>query len=93
MRSYAGLWQSTSSAAAAWPERIDPRMQPPPDTPEQVDRLLTLGCTRSVELNGCGIWAHPDHPNVSWHGAANALAALSGQPIPYPANPMFPALG
>ena len=68
-------------------------MSAPPDTPEQVDELLALGATRDVELNGQELWRHPNYPGTTWHGAANAIAALNGQPIPYPANPMLPWMG
>ena len=65
-------------------------MNPPRDTPEQVDQLHALGFTRSVELNGAGLWSHPSSPGIELHGAANALAYSEGRPLPYPANPAFP---
>ena len=65
----------------------------PRDTPEQVDRLHAAGWRRDVELDGRGIWVHPTDPNVSFHGADNALAHIEGQPLPHPAHPWTPWIG
>jgi hypothetical protein len=65
-------------------------MSPPRDTPAQIDRAHALGALRDLELNGVGTWRHPDHPGSRWSGAANALAALRGQPLPYPQDGGLP---
>jgi len=65
-------------------------MSPPRDTPDQVDQLHALGAIRESEINGIGRWRHPDHSGSRWTGASNALAALNGQPLPYPRGGGYP---
>jgi hypothetical protein len=43
------------------------------DTPEQVTELLAAGWTRTVEIDGVGMWNAPD-TGFAVSGAANALA-------------------
>jgi hypothetical protein len=43
------------------------------DTPEQIDQPHKCGYRRQVEIDGVGIWEHPDWPWDAWTGAEEAL--------------------
>jgi hypothetical protein len=45
-----------------------------PDFPEEIDLLYKCGYSRQVELDGVGVWEHPEQwPWDSWTGAEAAL--------------------